>query len=399
MNSTFPIARVATQPEVPARTAPGPLVTAIVPAHNAARYVEATLHSLRQQTHSALEILVVDDGSTDDTAERVAREAERDGRLRLIRQANAGVAAARNRGLEEARGDFIAFVDADDVWYPRATERMLQRLQAAGKGCGLAYAWCVTLDEFGRLDGGFRAALIQGRVFSTLVCHNFLGCASAALIRRDCLDEIGGFDCRFRARGCQGCEDWDLYLRIAAKYTFCAVPEFLVGYRKHARSMSTDVDVMVRSHEEMLAAIRDRGEAVSPGYERFSRSSFYLYLSRESASAGRRDCSRRLLRQALAASPAWTLLRVSLAGAFFSLSLGRRSAGAGAVPPCSSETPERDLDVGDISGRRFRIAARLACQHLFHWYVNALQRAGLAARVARLGRAMLRPICATRPLP
>jgi len=399
MNSTLPIERTAVPPEIPARLAAEPLVTAIVPAHNAARYVQATLDSLRRQTDSALEILVVDDGSTDDTAERVARAAEQDGRLRLIRQPNAGVAAARNRGLEEARGDFIAFVDADDVWYPRAIERLRQRLQAAGEDCGLAYAWCVTLDESGRLEGDFRAALIQGHVSSTLVCHNFIGCASATLIRRDCLDEIGGFDCRFRARGAQGCEDWDLYLRLAAKYTFAAVPEFLIGYRKHAQSMSTDWDAMVRSHEEMLAAIRSRGEVLPRGFERFSRSSFCLYLSRESARAGRRRDSRRLLWQALTASPGWTLLRVSLSPATFALSLGGRLTATALPPPGGSGTSARQLRIEDISRRRLRIAARLAWQYLFHWYVSVSQRAWLAVRVARLRRAVLRPISFTRPMP
>ena len=103
-----------------------PLVSVIVPAYNAGPFLAATLESVLDQTHRAFEVLVVDDGSTDETATIAAAYAVRDSRIRPLTQANAGVAAARNRGIAEARGEFIAPIDADDIWFPEFLEQVLE---------------------------------------------------------------------------------------------------------------------------------------------------------------------------------------------------------------------------------------------------------------------------------
>jgi glycosyltransferase involved in cell wall biosynthesis len=179
-------------------TSDRPLVSAIVPAYNAAAYIEQTLHSLVTQSYPNLEIIVVDDGSTDGTVQRVEAMARKHSQIRMIRQANLGVAAARNRGIEESRGEFIAPVDADDIWFPEAVTKLVNCFLSSDSRTGVAYGWSVIIDENGLLDGRFRCSTIEGNVLGTLICHNFLGNASATMIRRACFEKVEGYDGRFR---------------------------------------------------------------------------------------------------------------------------------------------------------------------------------------------------------
>jgi len=259
-----------------------PLVSVIIPAYNAELFIEETLKSVLAQTYQRLEVLVVDDGSSDRTAEIVQHYAGWDSRIRLIQQANAGVAAARNRGIQEARGQFVAPVDADDIWYPQALELMVQRFAAASEETGVVYSWSVDIDEMGQRTGGFHAATLEGKVLKTLLCHNFLGNASSSLIRRSCFERVGGYDEQLKEQNAQGCEDWDLYLRLAEHYAFTVVPKFLVGYRKLPSGMSADFSKMARSQSLMLSRVRKHHPEIPAVLYQISRSSFYLYLAQQS---------------------------------------------------------------------------------------------------------------------
>lgn len=258
----------------------GPLVSVVVPAFNAERYLARTLTSASAQTHPDLEIVVVDDGSTDRTAEIVRAAAAADPRIRLVRQSNAGVAAARNRGIDDAQGHFIAPLDADDLWHPEKIERQLRRF-AERPECGLVYCWSIGIDEDDRVvSQRISPASFEGDVFAAIAFQNFIGNASAPLIRRDCLEAVGGFDETLRAAGGEGCEDRKLYLDLAARYDFTIVPLFLVGYRQIAGSMSWNHTAMLRSHELIMAEIRARGPELPARIFRWSlaRTEFYLGL-------------------------------------------------------------------------------------------------------------------------
>lgn len=222
-------------------------VSVIMPAYNAARTIDVALASALGQTHPHLEVIVVDDGSSDATAAIVARHAAVDPRIRYICQSNAGVAAARNRGLAEARGDVIATLDADDLWYPTKIARQLDRLIAAGPETALIYAWCYWLAPDGATLGYAPPLRHEGRVFPQMCLGNLIISASNALIRREAILAAGGFDEQLRSAGGQGCEDWKLYLQIAERHEIAGVPEYLVGYRIHAGAMSDDVAQMMRS--------------------------------------------------------------------------------------------------------------------------------------------------------
>jgi glycosyltransferase involved in cell wall biosynthesis len=218
-----------------------PRFSVVIPAFNAERTIQATLQSLRAQTCRDFEAIVVDDGSTDATATRV--EAVDDERISLMRLRNRGPSAARNVGIENARGGFVSFLDADDVWLPIYLERMADLLEAnprAGFAFTDAYTWHEEVRRFGRRT--IMASSAPPRtmphhareLFDLLVASNFV--YTSTTLRRDVLDRTGGFDERLHRA-----EDWELWLRIAAHgYTAARAKIPLAVYRVQRGSLSSD---------------------------------------------------------------------------------------------------------------------------------------------------------------
>jgi len=289
-----------------------PLVSVIIPAYNAEAFLERTLQSVLTQSHTQIEVVVIDDGSKDRTPDIVRAIAQHDSRLRLLQQPNIGVAAARNTGIRATQGEFIAPIDADDVWYPNTLEKLLTRFQKGSPDVGVVYTWSWDIDECDHLIGGFHAARVEGNVYKTLICHNFLGNASCTLIRRACLEQVGGYDPRFKAQNAQGCEDWDLYLRLAERCQFAVVPQFLVGYRKLTMSMSGDFEQMARSQHFMLHAIQENHPEFPAFLYRISRSSFYLYFAHQCDHQSDSSAALFWLREAVKADAFVSLGRLSI---------------------------------------------------------------------------------------
>jgi glycosyltransferase involved in cell wall biosynthesis len=269
---------------VPVRQPDTTLVCVVVPAYNAAATLDETLCSVRAQTHRALEIIVVDDGSSDETPAIVERHAVEDPRLRLLRQANAGVAAARNAGWRAAKADLISFIDADDLWAPTKIERQLQALEQAGPSTGLAYCWTARLAEDGTVSSYHDGVSHVGDALSALLRSNYIGSGSNVLVRRQALVDTDGFDAGLREAGAQGCEDWLFCCRVAQSHHFACVPEYLVGYRYRERAMSRDRRQMLRSHVMMCTQlIRKRADrrAVLTGLQAYS-----VWLLRDARARG-----------------------------------------------------------------------------------------------------------------
>jgi glycosyltransferase involved in cell wall biosynthesis len=256
-----------------------PLVSVIVPAFNAAAFIERTLASALSQTYKHLEVIVVDDGSEDETCPVVEAVAARDARVSLLKQSNQGVAAARNRAIAASRGAFIAPLDADDLWFPEKIEWQVRRLQQADSSVGLVYVWWVGLDEADQIVGAAPRWDLEGFVFESLLYVNFIGNASVPLIRRPCIEQVGGYSTALRSQGGQGCEDWDLSLRIAEQYQFGVVPAYLAGYRQGYDSMTSNARAMKRSYDLILEDVRRRKPDLSSELLRWSRSQFYNYLA------------------------------------------------------------------------------------------------------------------------
>lgn len=243
------------------------LISVVIPLHNAARTIGATLASACMQTHRTIEVLVVDDGSTDDSAAIVRAAMRDDPRVRLFSQDNMGVAAARNRGIAIARGRYIAPLDADDLWAPRKLERQLACLQAASQATALVHCWYAIIDADDRVIVEKRHPY-QGRVLHALALFNFLGHGSGPLIRKEALDAAGGYDSSFRAMGAEGCEDYCLYFRLAERYEFALMPEVLVGYRETPECMSADYRQALRSRAILLERLLARHPALRPLFHR-----------------------------------------------------------------------------------------------------------------------------------
>jgi glycosyltransferase involved in cell wall biosynthesis len=230
----------------------------IVPMYNAEHTIGATLKSVCRQTHRTLDIVVVDDGSTDASAAIVAAYARSDQRIRLVRQKNGGVAAARNLGAVSTDADLLAFIDADDLWAPSKIALQVQALQEGGSIAGLAYCWFAQIDAESRVYSLNNRPLDEGWVLQRLCRNNFVGNGSSMMLRRAAFEAVGGFDPSLRARNAQGCEDMLICLRVAEQFEFRVVPQYLVGYRMTNTNMSSDVMQMLRSCEIVLDEFREK---------------------------------------------------------------------------------------------------------------------------------------------
>lgn len=345
-----------------------PLVSVIIPAYNAEPFIAKALASVLAQTYKRFEVIVVDDGSQDNTAAIVRQHQQQDERIKLFAQSNSGVAAARNFGIERSSGDFIAPLDADDLWYSHHLCHQVACFLASPSSVGLVYSWTLDVDTQDRLIGGMRAAEIEGNVYTTLLCHNFLGNASASMIRRSCLEKVGGYDTTLRDREAQGCEDWDLYLRIAEKFEFRAVPTLSVGYRKLSGSMSCDLDQMSRSHKLVMHSVRRRHPELNEWLFRLSSSNLYFYFARQSEIYG--DISRALkwLSKAILAEPITCLIRIDLYHLIFKALFRFRIKPRRTVHAQACRLHK--IQLAEIPKAHTRIAWIVALGNLYHWTVS-----------------------------
>jgi len=164
------------------------------------------------------------------------------------------VAAARNRGLAQATGEFISPLDADDVWHARNIELQVKALQDAGPRVAVSYAWYVVIDERGKFcsAGPQNKFCRKSAVLQAQLEGNFIGNASSTVLRRSSLRTVTGYDLTLRQRHAEGCEDQALYISLARDWDYTFVPEYLVAYRKHPGSMSQDRNRMMRSQAFVL---------------------------------------------------------------------------------------------------------------------------------------------------
>ncbi len=255
-----------------------PLVSVVIPAYNAAAHLRETLDCVLAQTCSALEVIVVDDGSTDETPVIAEAAVASDPRVSLVRRSNGGVGAARNTGLRVARGRYIAPLDADDLWSPRKLELQVARLEHAGPKAGLAYCWSRNIDQQNRVISWAHPYRIEGRAGSSMLLGNFIGNASVPLFRASALAEVGGYLTREEQHGEQGCEDWDLNIRVAEKFRICCAADYLVSYRQCETSMSTNARGMAISYETAMERAHTRNPGLPPSFLAWSTSRFYSYL-------------------------------------------------------------------------------------------------------------------------
>lgn len=229
-----------------------PSISVIIPAYNSEKTIRETIESVLQQTFSDFELIVIDDGSQDSTLEIIS--SMQDSRMKVFSYPNAGGAVSRNRGFSYSSGEFIAFLDSDDLWTPDKLESQLKALQENPQAA-VAYSWMDCIDESGKFfrPGSHRTE--TGDIFAKLFLIPFVESGSNPLIRRQAFIEVGGFDESLSAS-----QDYDLYLRLAAQYHFVAVPSTQVFYRLSSNSMTTNL----RRHEVTSLLVRERAFNQAP---------------------------------------------------------------------------------------------------------------------------------------
>ena len=213
-----------------------PKVSIIIPAYNAESTIRCTIESIQKQTFSDFELIVINDGSTDRTAEII--RGIKDSRIKLLCYKNGGLPVARNRGIQNATGEYIAFLDADDLWTKDKLEKQLAVLEANPEA-GVAYSMTCYIDRQGNFLYNCNPVSFEGDVLEELLLTNFLHNGSNPLIRQQAIKAIGKFDSSLKSS-----EDWDYYLKLAARYTFVVVPEYQILYRKTSTNMSSNVERM-----------------------------------------------------------------------------------------------------------------------------------------------------------
>jgi len=269
---------------------------------NAERTIATTLASICGQSHANLDIVVVDDGSTDKSRAIVDDRSRHDPRVRLVEQRNGGVAAARNTGAAATGAAFLAFIDADDLWAPTKIACQLAALRKGGERAGLAYCWFASIDEVDRVVSLGPQPLEEGDVVQRLCSANWIGNGSSIMVRRAAFEKVGGYDPSLRARRAQGAEDLQICLRVAEHAEFRVVPRYLVGYRRTPGNMSSDSLQMFRSTELVLAEFLAKYPQYADDIDNHLQASRHWFGYRAAATSRVRDAVQ-LMAKALMTHP------------------------------------------------------------------------------------------------
>jgi hypothetical protein len=291
-----------------------PLVSIIIPVYNGERYIEEALASVFAQTFRDFEVIVVNDGSTDSTEERLRRHRNR---IVYVLQPNRGQSLARKAGLEVARGSLIAFLDCDDVWLPEKLERQVGAARAYEQ-CGIITTDVERFDEHGVTLRSLKEwhSPASGFVMEKLLFDNFIP-PSAAVVRRECFDRVTTFDV---PPPCFG-EDWLMWMQIVPRYPVYFIDEVLTRHREHSDSMNIhegrelQFRCMLRNLEimqQVIPELRERPDLIRKAGCKWS---FHLGVRDVEALdlAHAREKLRRAVRFRPASLPAWVALAATYA--------------------------------------------------------------------------------------
>jgi glycosyltransferase involved in cell wall biosynthesis len=263
-----------------------PLVSIIMPTYNNAHFLPESLAAILKQTFRDFEIIIVDDGSTDDT-ETVVQPYRSS--IRFFRKENGGPAAARNLGIKNANGQLIAFLDADDLWLKDKLEIQVNYLNE-NPAVGLVFTDAVRFDAEGKFRPSFRETygyVPSEKMFEQLLFDHFIA-MSSVMVRRRCLEDVGLFD-----ESLTGAEDYNLYLRLAKKYEFGFLDNVMVHVRLHGASLSDNLEQMcedeIKNLDKIVGLFPDaeipKRKLAGRIYARFGR---YYFSQQRFAEA--RDC-------------------------------------------------------------------------------------------------------------
>lgn len=233
-------------------------VSVVVPLYRVENYILETIQSVLNQTYQEFEILIVDDGSPDRSVE-ICQQLQ-DQRIKIIHQKNLGVSAARNAGISQATGDYIALLDGDDIWVPEKLEKHVKHLDTS-PNVGISYSYSVFIDEGSNPLGIYQISKTQDITPALIFCRNPIGNGSTPVIRKEVFEEIkyqadlgeGLVDCYFDP-SLQHIEDVECWLRMSVKtdWDFEGIPEALTQYRIHSSGAAAQLDNQRESMERVI---------------------------------------------------------------------------------------------------------------------------------------------------
>ncbi len=248
-----------------------PLISVVLPVYNGEKTIKETIKSVLNQTFLDFELIIINDGSTDSTLKIVS--GLQDHRIKVFSYPNAGPNPTRNRGIYQACGEYIAFIDADDLWTPDKLESQFRALQENSQA-SIAYSWTDYIDESGQFLHQGSYMTVNGDVYAKLLLIDFIASGSNPLIRRQALTEVGGFD-ESLTHG----EDWDMWLRLAKHHHFVAVSFPQVLYRKSPNSQSCNISKMEAGGLQVIERAFTQTPSSLTHLKPFSLANFYKGLT------------------------------------------------------------------------------------------------------------------------
>jgi glycosyltransferase involved in cell wall biosynthesis len=284
-----------------------PKVSVIIPTYNAEKYISETINSVLTQTFQDFEILVVDDGSPDQSVE-ICRQFT-DPRIKIIRQANRGLPGARNTGIRQAQAEYIAFLDADDIWHPEKLEKHVEHLD--GKpDVGISFSYSAFINEFGDLTGLYqKPKKLKGITPGYVLCRNPVGNGSAAMIRRAVFEEIkypddlhGTVEDQYFDESFRRAEDVDFWMRISLQtaWQLEGLPQVLTFYRITSGGLSANALHQLEALEQVLAKTQRYAPEVIAQYGHTARAYYLRYTARRAVTLRDGDMAVKMLSRALA---------------------------------------------------------------------------------------------------
>ena len=245
-----------------------PLISVIIPTYNRSQYICEAIDGALEQTYKNIEIIVVDDGSTDSTKDVLTKYGSN---VKYIYQNNAGPSVARNSGIKQSKGELLAFLDSDDIWLPQKLEKQLELIQQS-PNIGLVSCGSYDIDSSGNI---ISKPIIRRNyenmdiLIKTLILRNVVGGGSIPLVRRECFDKLGLF-----SEDIIICEDRDMWIRIAKNYKIKFIEEPLIKYRIHGTNLNKDVTRIKENGRKLVERNVDKKDFL------FKRKAYsYLYIT------------------------------------------------------------------------------------------------------------------------
>jgi glycosyltransferase involved in cell wall biosynthesis len=293
-----PVAARASQQAAAAESVPVPgLVSIVIPCYNVQAYVEAAIVSALDQDYPQLEVIAVDDGSTDSTPSIIQRliEVRRDPRLRCVTQRNGGLSAARNAGIAHARGQYIGFLDGDDIWEPDKLARHVSLFESKPE-VGLTFSHSRYMTDAGEVTDGMLIARRLKPSLHDMLRRNHFGNGSTVIARRECFEMAGVFREELKS-----CEDYEMWCRIlwATAYQAEGLPLPLTLYRLRESSLSADWSKFTQNADAAMAFLRKEMPSVPDARFRQGHAEHYRIAAWRAATSGQNAVALKLLAKAV----------------------------------------------------------------------------------------------------